>query len=910
MEDQHRSHPKQNTSTAASELPQPWTATRCHRLLRPLLAHIAALRKDKERRSLGQGAAAQGQTTKPRRTVLGKRSYPADDSDYSDKKTCRKYSRKASRRKSSGDQSCTPQRNVQRLRRQPDNKAPQDVVLPTPFLRRVRNHQLSSPARAPYEPHQEEPAPTNGRCTHSGSGCKTKCAFELELAGLRPTMGSERHGLYESVFKAFDALLRATSPRKNQAAGPKSLLAMCLRKVPAYIAGLEEWERQESEEKGTKLAVQGAGVSFEVYSELESLGAVDGWSNLCLLVRAHAVQIIQDAASEGLLEDPVTSLLIRVCLEYMRPMEFIGLIETFVVRQYPKPCSADDDLFTSPALQPLRALMSCDPSGTLIQPRILAHLLADDLLPPDWILNKSFIALWPSTVRHVTHMKPCQDILDFIITTLELLCSLASPRKPRGVPQTRLRGKPQTTLISAVAALGSVVLLSEEGSTETPSTSSPTRAATLRRRINHITTTCSTRLKTRKSPSRKLGTYLLALCSFLSLSQEEEEDPSPTEPSTATATVTSIIETSWQNVQNCRDNPALMLQYDATTALMSAMAHHCSRGTGHPPQAYLARFCDGLEALALPRGALGSMRVDGAFRLAEQTGDLRDLAFAEGLRGREGTGVGGCVTPARGGGKGGRGRKVTSFSGIRWDDGISEWVAATPGTEVRRPTETNEVGPELSPADDESDSDAPMSVSETDNEEEEEEEEDTPSPNTEASPVSASDPESETDSESESEAAPSPEPPHPETKDSHPPGKLEPTPRINDTQSHSSPPAPEPTPAGGFLAARPRRLLPRPITITRAGDELAFDTQQSTAISEKEEKEEKWLSKKKPARFRLSSGGTATAGVRKRVARASLVYLQPRIGAGVAGGEGRRRSEGWVNREYGDGDSDDELSLL
>jgi hypothetical protein len=112
-------------------------------------------------------------------------------------------------------------------------------------------------------------------------------------------------------------------------------------------------------------------------------------------------------------------------------------------------------------------------------------------------------------------------------------------------------------------------------------------------------------------------------------------------------------------------------------------------------------------------------------------------------------------------------------------------------------------------------------------------------------------------------------------------------------------------------------LLPRPITTTRAGDdELAFDTHQGTAISEKEkakEKEETWLSKKKPARFRLaSSGGTAAAaGVRKRVARASLVYLQPRIGVSAGLGVDRRRSDGWVGGVgYGEGNSDDELSLL
>jgi uncharacterized protein (DUF952 family) len=698
-------------------------------------------------------------------------------------------------------------------------------------------------------------------------------------------MDAERHSLYESVFKAFDYLLRATSPRRNQAAGPRSLLAMCLRKVPAYIAGLEEWERMEAEANGTKLAVQGAGVSFEIYSDLESLGAVDGWKHLCLLVRAHAVHIIQDAASEGLLTDPVTDLLIRLCLEYMPPTEFRGLIDTFVFRQYPRPQYPDDDLFTTPALRPLRVLKFCDPSGTSMMPRTLAELLADGLLPADWILHQDFISLWPSTVRDVTHVKkPCQDTVDFVVTTLELLCELASPRKPRGVPQTRLRGKSQTTLVSAVAALGSVVLLSEEGSSGNSEISSASRTAALRRRMSYIVTTCSSKLRGRKAGGRKLGTYLLALCSFLSL-----DDPFPSISSPA-----STLEASWKGVQHCRGNASLMLQYDATTALMSAIAYSCSRGTGLAPHVYLSQFCDKLETLDLPTGALSNMRVDGAFRLAEHTGDLRDLAFAEGLRERQAHAAAVCATPeqkTRSGGDKGRKKKAASFSGIRWDDGISEWVAATPGTELRptgrRPGlrsrdmvdsegemgengDVSEAEPETKPediehgsppADDESDG----SASETDIETETDE---TQSPNTEASPLPSDpdhDPEPKLERASEG---------HPHPEDSHPS-----SPRS--TKADQSPPPP----AGGFLTARPRRLS-RPIT--RAGDELAFDDEQSNRVNKGISLgEANWLCRKKPSRFRRD---TATA--RKRVARASLVYVQP------------------IERSRPDHGSDDELSFL
>ncbi|KAK4123506.1 hypothetical protein N657DRAFT_663721 [Parathielavia appendiculata] len=901
----HRNHSKQNTRTASLESSQPWTATRCHRLLRPLLTHIAALRKDKERSASTWLLTAANQSTKPRQTVLGKRSYPYDDADYSDKKPCRKYSRKASRSLSSDTQSCTPQRNVRMRRRQTGNRAPEDVVMPTPFLRRIRNHEPSSPAQTPDEPCQEDPGPAS-RCCHSRSGCSTKCIFEMELTGIRPIIDPKGHGLFESVFRALDYLLRSTSPQKNRAASAKSLLAMCLRKVPAYIAGLEEWERVEADANGTKSAIQGAGVSFEIYSELESLGAVGGWRHLCLVVRAHAVHILQDAVLEGLFDRSVADLLIRVCLEYMPPTEFKGLLDAVLVRQYPKPHSTDyyelTHPFNHPGLWPLEVLNACDPSGTSIMPRMLADLLADGLLPADWILHQGFTRVWPSTVRKITQMKPCQDTVDFVIIILGLLCELATPTKPRGVPQTRLRGDSQTTLVSAVAALGSVVLLSEERLSESNETCSATRATALRRRMSYIVSTCSFNLKRRKVGGRKLGTYLLALCSFLSIEG----------PSSSVISPASTLEASWRGVKHCRGNASLMLQYDATIALMSAMAYSCSRGAGLAPHVYLSRFCDKLESLELPGGALSNMRVDGAFRLAEHTGDLRDLAYAEALREKQARMADGCVTPeqkARGSGIQGK-KKAASFSGIRWDDGISEWVAATPGTELRqvgrRPglrareaecsggeadengdvseteseTEHSGANPGLPPADDESDG----SASETDNETETT---DTLSPNTEALPI-PSDPDPNPASEG-----------RPHSDDDEDVDRADQTDPISPSAKLENAP---PTPAGGFLAARPRRLS-RPITSDGDGDELAFDvdninTNDDIIHNNGKDKCSERRNWQKPARFR-----TDAIKARKRVTKASLVYLQPV----------ERCRPIWGNGGYdgdGGGESDDELSIL
>lgn len=241
--------------------------------------------------------------------------------------------------------------------------------------------------------------------------------------------------------------------------------------------------------------------------------------------------------------------------------------------------------------------------------------------------------------------------------------------------------------------------------------------------------------------------------------------------------------------------------------------------------------------LDLPRGALKNMRVDAAFRLAECTGDLRDLEIAEGWRDSIGT----PVQRREGGDKGEMGKRKAkggSFSGIRWDEGISEWVAATPGTEVRKgkgrvlrsrrgveveqqeseeveessgssETETEEESGSGSESDDESDA---VSVSGSEMQEEE-----SLTPGTEMSPGPFSDPEINWGKEMEMETKGGSEPePEPESDSAADPltDEQQPPPTAS---SKSSPPPP-----GGFLAARPRRLSRR-LALPGAGDELAID---------------------------------------------------------------------------------------
>ncbi|KAK0623296.1 hypothetical protein B0T14DRAFT_515848 [Immersiella caudata] len=672
------------------ESAQVWTATRCHRLLRPLLAHISALRKEKARKcAIDQSATAA--VTGTTATLACKRSNPEPATGQTDtckrRKICNKYSSKASRTNAT-----TPQRqrghdeSQQHRQRLGANKAVQVVAMPTPFLKRVRNHQLSSPVsglgdgeRATLQ--RAEGGKTSPRSPNrSGrvsSSLQNHFSLETELSGLRrSTRWSEHSALCSSILRALESILRATCPSKTPVAAPRSLMAMCLRKVPEYIAELEYWEKQDARANGTKSVLNQSKVGFDVYSDLESFGIVDGWKQLCVVVRAHSVRILEDAIREGLVDDEITELSIRLCLEHMPETGLSGLVDSFICRQYPDPSHDDDDLFgPKPEFLPLQIIRYCDTPNSKFTLGKLAQLLAGGFLPATWILTKNFRLLWVETAQDMTKRKldGYHRMMDFVNVTIELLCFQTSARSPKGASDEERREKEraQIMLTSGLAALSSMVQLCQEDDAL-----SENRAARLETRLQHIVQLCINKIERARRATRKdLGIYLLRLCAFLSLN--------------ATNSVSAGIEAAWHDAlsRKCHEDTARL--YDATLGLVAAVAHNCSRGTDLPPNGCLFRLCDKLATLNIPDDQLSNLRVDGAIFTAVYTGNLRDLAFAESLKAAS---------------KGSSSRPDTktqtaaaqnekSNAAYVWDDDIGEWVISkdvtAPTLAPRRPTRSS-----------------------------------------------------------------------------------------------------------------------------------------------------------------------------------------------------------------------------
>ncbi|KAJ4419317.1 hypothetical protein N0V82_005005 [Gnomoniopsis sp. IMI 355080] len=245
---------------------------------------------------------------------------------------------------------------------------PGEIVLPTPVIRRARQ-QVMSPMQQPALPGH---GPNSKALDLLGSHTVLKpssvvSTLETEMLPLRHRISPTRFSLYESVLRALYALLIATaSPAPvtpssiistSATKNAKSLMAMCLRKVPEYIGELEYWEQRDAEEKGTKSALQISEVSNQVYEAVEDmLPSARGCPQLRTVVREHGMRVVREAVLEGLLDDHFSLLLVALCFRTKAFLEAEGLLEVILDRAYPKPKNVDSNFDEARSLAPLKML--------------------------------------------------------------------------------------------------------------------------------------------------------------------------------------------------------------------------------------------------------------------------------------------------------------------------------------------------------------------------------------------------------------------------------------------------------------------------------------------------------------------------------------------------------------------------
>jgi hypothetical protein len=224
---------------------QPWTAERCHKLLRQLDSRLKALRR----------------IVRNQETAQEKCMRPAQN-----KRIRYTYSTKGTSTK--------------------NQTAFGASTMGLPDVRRVA-----------FESSHENTDGSNIPPSSASGASATRKMMALDdllesLRSLRNYVPSECYRMYEAIFDWLADLLLSTQSH-TEATQPKSLLSMCLRKLPACVDDIASWQLEN-------LGVadgpsSGLDVVLDLYTQLEKFGHQGlGWSPLKQAVRAqdpaHLVQ--------------------------------------------------------------------------------------------------------------------------------------------------------------------------------------------------------------------------------------------------------------------------------------------------------------------------------------------------------------------------------------------------------------------------------------------------------------------------------------------------------------------------------------------------------------------------------------------------------------------------------------------
>ncbi|KAI0127725.1 hypothetical protein BJ170DRAFT_384835 [Xylariales sp. AK1849] len=645
------------------ERPQPWTASRCHRLLRPLLSRIALLRKDILSAPVQHVVATETQQD-------GSARRPAEDCSWllPRKKVRRTYSQRGADRPRCEPSDPEAVRYKAAKDLQYDDSAHGQIVAITPLLRRARGQQLLSSPVKEIEPGEVEKPVRRKR----GSGGNNSGARLLHLghrlAALRAQVSPARYADYDAIYRGLEALLKVTMHGEGRNRGASSLLSMCLRKVPEYVAGVQAWELHEAETEGTRSAFETSDVPFRIYSELESVGiSANGWMPLRTVTRADALRVIQNAMAEGLFTDEFSMLLIDLCAEYGASEEVDGLMKVLVCRQWPEP-GRPESLFSENAqLGPLSFLrdFSTKTGRTSFLLRQYSHLLVEGFLPCSWLATHEFEQVWGLTYRILSRGLAALDAVDFLVTAVVLSC-----RRQEYNNKSELRDiskdmviSSQQTITKTLAIVSSMKLLGEnESQIDGDAHVDLDKMARISRSLTYTLQACVVENELWQGTQGKLGRELLSLAIFLSSTMQQDEQ------------ITICLSRVFNLASNSQDSTGSIeairagQHYDSMISLIASVAKVCGRGTSHTSREYLEGLCKQLGRLGLQNVVIKSINKAAAFVLAQQTNDLLDLIYAEKL----------ASNPMHpGDDQRGLGAK-TLLDGYRWEEAIGEWVTVSP----------------------------------------------------------------------------------------------------------------------------------------------------------------------------------------------------------------------------------------
>lgn len=510
--------------------------------------------------------------------------------------------------------------------------------------------------------------------------------------------------LYDGIHLGLETLLKATSKSlTGNRIGARSLFSICLRKTPEYIAAQESWCRAQDPESA-------GDVSPSIYGELEKIGvrSVYGSNALQEVVRAHGVDMVGSAVTDGLICFPIASKMVKLCLHLEAYDEGQHLVECILrEKSFSKPTSRDDVLF--------KEELSILDQFAIITGRFcflyrkLTTLFENRLLPIEWISSPDMIERWSGVIQCISEgssdAKDAEVLLRTVILMSEgfFFTSMASQvhrlrLHPRIVPGDIGEGWPQTDKLNGTSSFQRHMLCTMDCiSEETPKTglrllaalcaldfaqrlaADPNAASTPvlhdlaleARQIIETQEQYATSIE--KSEFHADGPCLVLLAAGLCSSMVKKDETAlrwyldifgrrkvSNQFATRAASFLSVV-ASWRGQALASDG------------------FECIQGTVQQ----LLRISSLDGCLPGTRKLVGEIATTAAIQYASITSKPRHLSWALDIETRvSGITVGlTCQTP----------RRIPQHSlakahlGFRWEEGICEWVAGTPGVPKPKP---------------------------------------------------------------------------------------------------------------------------------------------------------------------------------------------------------------------------------
>ncbi|KAG4431055.1 hypothetical protein IFR05_013461 [Cadophora sp. M221] len=648
-----------NTRLLNADQEQEWTAARCHRLLRALTSRVAILKKDLSR------FQATGKDTVENGRVVAHRDPSAADAEWT--KTKKRIRQTYSGRGGRGGHGSEATKGGSRAVVPKKGRAsllPGEVTIPTPILARARGENplvLPPLWRTILEPSteilQRNKRPRTRYTANDGEHLSQ--SFET-LRDLRQKVPAARYTTYEGIYNGLEALLRTTtkdgSEEKTKPKGPRSLLSTALDAVPRYITQQEGLLEAHMEETRGKTALNQRDISTEIYDELESFGSSrHGWKRLKVIVRSHGIQVLSDAIHLGIFDDGFCGVLIALCINSFAIEEAQCLLSALLSsKQYPSPKTLYDTL-----IRPFSMLRNFTEftSRTSFQFRELSNILSNGLLPIEWLATKEFAPVWTKAIQHLTPGMIDEDAVAFLDNALSLLSSARTGSSTS--TNSAVSDAVKNTFSSLLTTLSSIVRLSKESQQEDAgSLGNPTG-------YGHIIAILEGSLV----QSGASDMQILLLLSNLIV---RDEYPNLADRDD------SLIDILMVRLQQKDTSSGVSSAYTEAVHFICQVARCCGRGSSSPGFEHLEQMHLVMEVSASENDGssfIQGLIVDSAFAFAQKVPDRKHIDYAASVDTKF------CV------------RRIDvdtslhessedgfddEMSGFRWEEGIGEWVTATP----------------------------------------------------------------------------------------------------------------------------------------------------------------------------------------------------------------------------------------